>query len=485
MTSIKWLHVCIRFMLVFISVMFFSSCDDKELLKGTRISLFAVNKPAEKLISAKMARAIKMLPVNKSVDILSTLKNDNPLGTLSYIDPTSQLLKPYIKEHPKPVNKDEEVSTEIIDFLDNAPNIKIQSLDLVNKSSKTIAPLIQGKNIYNINDNMAQASKIEMVDNQMTLKPIWSLDMNQIKGDDNISSTKEYFVGHIIHGDLIYYTTNSGYVVAVNLKTGKIDWKVYLQEMLSTSPVIAKNYVIVQTNNGSVINVDRKTRKVFWKYFGSGNSAMLNNYLTPLVKYGFLFTSVANSNIVAMNLYTGDKYWESFYIPTENYGKGSTFEDTASFAPIILGNKVIFANYNAGIKAVDMKSGETIWEIPGGVHEATQVGQYIVALNKYNQLMLLDANKGKVIWRRNIDTAKHKTVNKEEEYNNILFSNIIVANDKIFISSQKTKRLLAFNVKNGDLIANYSTHQVITSLPFTIWGQLVAITDDNKLLFIK
>ena len=167
----------------------------------------------------------------------------------------------------------------------------------------------------------------------------------------------------------MYLAQQKGLFFALDVKTGKVDWKKTIGRCAASSPTIGKG-VVYQSYmhpveclqdqagaNGYVVAWDAKTGRELWRH----DTAPIES--SPLLRNDTLYVGTWNNDVIALNAKTGNLLWAR---PLGSYIYG---------AAAVYRRKVFVGTYDGKFYALDAATGDTRWEIDaqGAVHAAPTV----------------------------------------------------------------------------------------------------------------
>jgi outer membrane protein assembly factor BamB len=132
--------------------------------------------------------------------------------------------------------------------------------------------------------------------------------------------------------------------------------------------------------------------------FGQGNSRSGQVLAAPVIENGRIFTMDAESVVTGFDAGNGRRLWKFDTQPkkanTTTFGGGVA----------ALGNRVYIATGYAELLALDAKTGKELWRraVPDPLHAAPTVADgRVFAVTVQNQLEVLAADDGRVLWTHN------------------------------------------------------------------------------------
>ncbi|MEZ5102625.1 MAG: PQQ-binding-like beta-propeller repeat protein, partial [Thermoleophilia bacterium] len=162
----------------------------------------------------------------------------------------------------------------------------------------------------------------------------------------------------VVIDDVAYFAATSGLVYAVDLEKRRPRWTVDVGAKVTSSPAVVDGTVYVGDYDGDVHALAAGTGKQVWE--GSAGSRV---YGTVAVSGGTVFAPSVFSGLSALNRKTGELRWR---IPTADYLYSS---------PAAYRGRVFFGDYTGRVSAADAATGRILWtqSAGGSVSGAIQV----------------------------------------------------------------------------------------------------------------
>jgi outer membrane protein assembly factor BamB len=183
---------------------------------------------------------------------------------------------------------------------------------------------------------------------------------------------------------------------------GKVLWKRTLSKPIRAQPTAIAAHVYVSADTGYLHKLRRDTGEEVWRArIDSGSEPRIpsdqeksrwDRYGSSVVSDGRrLFVASRDKNLYALDLKTGGEVWRV------------AAGDIMTSTPALHRDQVIFAAYDGKIRAVAARDGEARWTydaklaVPG---DLTVAADRVLAGSRSYDLIALDANSGKELWKR-------------------------------------------------------------------------------------
>jgi outer membrane protein assembly factor BamB len=322
-------------------------------------------------------------------------------------------------------------------FLGNPAGSPLNIYDISNKTLeiKEIPPLgwarffgLPEKKDFNLlNNNKDLGSEADVLWNYNT--------------QDNISNT--FTSSSIVVGDVIYSTTSSGELYALNRIDGSFLWNLSIGEK-PTVPVFYDNNLFIGTKQGLMI-VDLETNE--------RNEKILGKILSkPVIADGRVFVGNENGDVYALDAESEEIVWH-LNLSDEIYISEP------------MGN-VIFINSGKSCYAVDINSGDIIWsyETDGVITSRPYVFDDVVYFGSWDTFIYaLQTGSGDLKWKYETGWGIETTP--------------IVSNGIVYVGSLDSN-FYAIDKDSGEVIWFFTSKAAIHSSPI-VYGEYVFFGCDD------
>ncbi len=251
-------------------------------------------------------------------------------------------------------------------------------------------------------DDEIELKPAKLVDIQTTIdiKKLWSAKLG---GDAEFLRVNLQPAGD---GNRIYAASRDGNVSAFQPETGKRDWQTELDAELSAGPGVGEGLVAVGTADGTIIVLDAKTGTERWRADLKGETLS-----APVITGDLVIVVTIDNRLHALRALDGNERWV-----VEQSTPRLTMRGSAT--PAIAGNSVIAGFDNGRLLAVDLDSGNVIWDSmlapPSGRSDLERlsdidgrisiVGQDVYASGYQGRIAAVAVESGQVLWAREISS---------------------------------------------------------------------------------
>ena len=231
---------------------------------------------------------------------------------------------------------------------------------------------------------------------KLTPKILWSV---------KLEGTEVFEFSPGIIGDEAFAASSDGSLAKIDLKTGKLIWKINTGEKLSGGLGTGSNEITVGTSNGFLLAYDLNA-KLLWKTRLS--SQILS---APTIHEGLVIVRTADNLIHGVNVKDGLKKW--------TFSRSGPPLSLRSSVGVIASDGVIYAGFPGGkLAAIREDNGTLLWEItvaqPKGVTEIERAsdvtstpvidGMTIYTVAYQGKISAIDRVNAKTLWSRDISS---------------------------------------------------------------------------------
>jgi outer membrane protein assembly factor BamB len=203
----------------------------------------------------------------------------------------------------------------------------------------------------------------------------------------------------VLAGSLVIVGLGDGYVYAVNLENGRVQWRFKSGGRIRSAAAIHDGVAYVSSGDGVVYGVSVVDGSEVWRFETNGKNLSASDwgfdrtqiYSSPTIVDGALFFGSRDATVYAIDLESREPRW--------------TFEDGTSWvmsSPAVADGRVFSARSSNGqIRAVDVASGLEQWVVKTGgmVFSSPMVVDSTVYVGSGDaNVYALDASTGSVRW---------------------------------------------------------------------------------------
>jgi len=260
--------------------------------------------------------------------------------------------------------------------------------------------LLASCGLFSDKDKELEPKELVRVEQKARIKRVWSAGLG---GDSDFLRIALRPAGD---GNRVYAASQKGTVSAFDPATGKQLWRTKLDTELTSGPGVGEGHVVVIARSGHAILLDAADGTEQWRADIDGESLA-----RPLISGQSVIVQTVDNRLRALSLFDGRQRWLVSQTTPVLTMRGSS-------SPVIVGTSVIAGFDNGRLVAVDLPSGDIVWDSllspPTGRSDLDRladidgamavVGQDIYAAGYQGRLAAIASESGQLLWNREISS---------------------------------------------------------------------------------
>jgi len=247
-----------------------------------------------------------------------------------------------------------------------------------------LMPAIAGTSIFTASKNGVVAAN-----DRQTGKSLWQTNT----GADISGGTATY-------AGLVYVGTREGDVYALNQSNGKIIWKAASSSEILAPPAASDDIVLVKTIDGRVTAFSNTDGHERWKYQQTEPNLILRGSSAPQIIHGSAIVGFENGDLAKLRLRDGDVQWQKTIADPQGIFAIQRMIDIDA-DPIVIGNRVYAATYQGRIAALDLSSGNELWNHDISSYSGIAAdGNKVYVSDAQSHVWAFNATGGAVSWQQ-------------------------------------------------------------------------------------
>ena len=329
------------------------------------------------------------------------------------------------------------------------------------------APIIADNTIFTI-DAYSMVSAFRQSDGER----LWKRRLKPRLRDDKEISLKG--AGLAFYRGTIYAATGFGGVFALDAQNGKVKWEYFAKTPIRIAPTVGGGKVFVQTIDNTLFALNAATGSEIWRYNAPkeettkvGGAVSAYSEAADVLIAGF-----SNGELRALKASTGSPLWVDYLTSGRRINSLDDL-NTIRANPVIAGEIVFAAGSNNLLVAIDIRTGQRIWEREiGSSNQPWLAGKYLFVLANDAQLMAVQADSGKIVW----DT-KIPVVGDVSDQVGVSYAGPLLANNRLWVNTSNGYTFY-LSPYTGKILGHIETGEG-SSLPPVAAGGQVAIATTN------
>ena len=154
--------------------------------------------------------------------------------------------------------------------------------------------------------------------------------------------------------------------------------------------------------------------------------------------------------------------------------------ETIKANPIIDGDKVFAVGYNSILTAIDIRTGNRLWEIElGSTNQPWVAGNYLYVLTNDFDLLAINKNNGKIIWNTPIPKG-----DEGDSKNGVFASGPLLTDNRLLVATSNGY-IFSISPYTGRIIGYVSVDEGIELSPIMAKGVGIFVNNDAEMTAYK
>ena len=229
----------------------------------------------------------------------------------------------------------------------------------------------------------------------------------------------------------LFVSTGYAQVRALDPKNGKTIWKTGVGAPVRSGPTVADGRVYAVTVENELVALAADDGRRLWGQNGIPETAGLVGSSSPAVEGEVVVVGYSSGEIYALTIENGRPLW------SDSLSSGGAVDAVSALAdirgrPVIDRGRVFAISHSGRMAAVDLRTGERVWEQDiGSSHGVWVAGDYVYVLSNDNELVCLTRHDGKVRWLKQLPRYE----NEKDKEDPITWAGPVLGGDRLIVLS--------------------------------------------------
>jgi outer membrane protein assembly factor BamB len=329
-------------------------------------------------------------------------------------------------------------------------------------------PVVAGGKVYTI-DTIGSVRAFDATSGA----PLWSTRFGDAKGNEAIL----YGGGVAVDGGRVYATNGFGYVAALDAATGAAAWVVRPGGPIRGAPSVADGSVYVISQDNQIFALKAADGSTAWSNAAALEIAGVFGNGSPAIDRGTIVAGFSSGELNAYRYENGRMVWQDALSRTSISTGVAALSDID--ADPVIANGVVYALGQGGrMVALDLNSGQRIWEINiAGISTPWVAGDWLFAVNDKSQLLAVQRLTGKIRWISQLP----RWLKESKKTGPISYSGPVLAGDRLIVAGSNGA-LINVNPTNGSFQSQTGAGGGVRFQPVVAGRTLYLLTDEGRLL---
>jgi outer membrane protein assembly factor BamB len=295
-----------------------------------------------------------------------------------------------------------------------------------------------------------------------TGKRLWQADL---KPEDERGNS--FGGGVALWNDRLYVSTGCAQFFALDPADGHVIWKSAVPGPVRSGPTVSDGRVFVVTVENELVVLAADDGRRLWNHNAIPETASLLGSASPAVEGEVVVAAYSSGELYALEVENGRPLWSDNLAATRNVNAVASLADIRG-RPVLDRGRVFAASHSGRIAAIDLRSGDRVWEQQfGSTHSPWVVGDYLYVLSNENELLCLTRNDGKIRWVYQLPSYQNEKKRKDP----ITWAGPVLGSDRLIVLSSA-----------GDAISiSPYTGEPLGREEMTAGGYMAPVIADNSL----
>ncbi len=310
-------------------------------------------------------------------------------------------------------------------------------------------------------------------------KPIWRKRLKAPNKLDRETSLK--VAGLAEYNKSIFATTGFGSVFCLDMRTGKEIWRTDLNIPLRIAPTVNAGRLLAQGFDNTLFVLDTETGAILWKNKTDYENTTLVGGAAPAYSPGadVIIAAFSNGELRAFKASTGTPLWADMLV---SHRRNNSLSDITAIKanPVIDGGIVFAVGYNSVLAAIDLRTGDRLWERElGSTNQPWVAGNYLFVLTNDFELVAFDKRNGKIVW-----TTPLPKGDEDDSLNGVFAKGPILADNRLLVTTSNGY-IYSVSPYNGAVLNYISADDGIELPPVMADGVAIFATLDADMTAYK
>jgi outer membrane protein assembly factor BamB len=312
--------------------------------------------------------------------------------------------------------------------------------------------------------------------NADTGQRLWSVTLKPEKARDD----DEFGGGLAYYGGRLFVTTGFAVVFSLDAADGKEVWSSAVSAPVRGAPLVFGDRVFATSIDNKLHALAAVDGSDLWTFSGLQEVSGYIGGNSPAGSGDLVVAPFTSGELVGLRLENGRTVWnESLVGPRREARAFGNLADIRGRPVIDRG--VVLAMGSAGtLAAIDLRSGQRMWEKPiGGNQTPWAAGRFVFVVSGSADVVCLERDTGKVKWVTPLTQYED-----EKRRRPILWGGPVLAGDRLLVGGS-TGELLALSPYTGEIIGKLNIGSPMRLAPVVANRVVYVLTDNGRLIALR
>ncbi|MBI4183271.1 MAG: PQQ-binding-like beta-propeller repeat protein [Proteobacteria bacterium] len=275
----------------------------------------------------------------------------------------------------------------------------------------------------------------------------------------------------------VFVASGLAEVLALDAEKGEVRWRRSLLGPMRAPPTVIDGRLFVVTVDNQLFAVSAEDGSTLWSHRGISETASLLGAASPAADGEVVVAAYSSGELFAFRVENGRVLWSDSLAVGRRAGAGSALPDIRGL-PVIDRGRVFAVNNSGLFVAIDLRSGQRLWERDiGGIETPWVAGDYVFLLANAGELVSLQRADGRILWVASLpgfeDPAKRKGP--------ITWTGPVLASDRLIVAGSQGQAL-AVSPYTGRIMGSVRLPDGVATAPIIAGDTILFLTRDGELV---
>lgn len=294
------------------------------------------------------------------------------------------------------------------------------------------------------------------------------------------ASDKGFGGGVSYESGKVFVTSGFGFVAALDAESGEELWKTDTDLPIRTPPTAYRGQVYLTTITNDFQVFDQESGEQLWNHQSFEEAARILSSSSPAASGDLVVAPFSSGEVVAFQTDNGRAVWRDTLTKNSQLTSLSTLNDIAG-SPVIDRGLVYAVSHAGQLVAIDIRSGERVWEVAvTGLQMPWVAGDFIYLVSVDSELVCVSREHGAIVWVSNLQ--KHENAKKKK--GRISWAGPVLVGDHLVLVSTHGQ-LIKVTPDDGTVVGKKKISGGSVVPPVVADEKLFVLTEKGKLLAMQ
>ncbi|WP_425409192.1 PQQ-binding-like beta-propeller repeat protein [Hyphococcus sp.] len=278
----------------------------------------------------------------------------------------------------------------------------------------------------------------------------------------------------------LFVTSGFGFVAGLDAQSGEEVWRTQTTAPVRTPPTAYRGRVYLSTNTNEFLALEQETGEQAWSFQSFEESARFLSSSSPAAAGDLVVAPFSSGELVAFLADNGRNVWDTTLSRQTRLTALSELNDIAG-SPVIDRGLVYVVSHGGRFSAIDIRSGEPVWESEiASLQMPWVAGDFIYLVSIDSELICVNRNDGAIVWISQL----RRYENEKKLKGRIAWAGPVLAGDHLVLVSTEGE-IAKVNPQDGEVVSTTEFDDGSVVAPIVAGEKLFILTVEGKLIAMR